>query len=115
MVYSPCYHGKHNIDNYGKMRKEIGDYIECIHCPDDTIDIYLSSLFEQELTHWFLQIFFYAYQKQEEPPMVIKFYHKDKKILRKARQLLRKLRLPYTDIKKYNEFNYIVSDTKQNG
>ena len=116
MIYSPCYHGKHNIDNYAKMKKDMEENIESLWIgTDSSLDIYLNTLFDTELKHWFLQIFFSAYKNTGEKPLSFFFYHKDKKELRKARQLLRQLRLPYSDIKKFNDNYYIVSDTHKNG
>lgn len=105
MIYSPCYNGKHNIIKYEELKNKI---LEILLVEKD-IELDIDFLYEEELSHYFNHIFFSQYYILENNKNIeLKIYSKDKARLRKIRQIVRRLRINYTDIK-HSKFKHYIT------
>ena len=109
MIYGPCYHGQHTYIKYAELRDEI--LKACQNNPK--VELFMDFLHDEEIMHYFLNIFSHLLIVNPKKPGVIthvKIYAKTRKRLRKARKQLRKLIIPFGEIRKEKGHYYIEAE-----
>ena len=108
ITYSPCYHGEHTYKKYEALRVEIITLVE-LHTE---IEIFTDFLHKEELEHYFLSIFSHLLLNKEKSNILkhIKIFAKDRKRARKIKKQLRKLVLPFGEIRKRQKHYFVETE-----